>query len=295
MKDLREKTFKTGVVKIYFVEGPPSGSPLVLLHGGGDRWQHFLPLIPHLTKSWHVYALDLRGHGKSGRVSGQYRPEHYADDIVEFLDSAVKESVILFGHSLGGWVALIVAATRSEKIKALILGDPPLSMERFLTIEGSENRIAMWRTLRELGNSGLSISEFASGLAEMQVPIPGKDTTVRYGDLSGVSESSIREWADILSQVDPDVVQYHAEGRLNEYVQQVEIETILRQLQFPILLVQADPKCGGVVSDEDAKNALALMSNGVHVMLDDTGHDLGFSHGNIDLLKQAVTGFLESL
>jgi pimeloyl-ACP methyl ester carboxylesterase len=184
---------------------------------------------------------------------------------------------------------------KTEKIRALILGDPPLSIERFLAYEGSEDRIAMWRILRDLASSGLSVPELADGLANMQVPIPGEVATTRYGDQKGVDEAHLREWAEVLCQVDPDVAEYHAEGRLNEYVQQVDVETILRQLQFPILLVQADPRFGGMVSDEDANHALSLLSNGVHVKLDDTGHDLGLSRGNIDLLQNAINGFLESL
>jgi hypothetical protein len=42
---LKEQTFDTGTVTINYAEGPPSGSPLVLLHSGGDRWQSFLPIL----------------------------------------------------------------------------------------------------------------------------------------------------------------------------------------------------------------------------------------------------------
>lgn len=48
---LSEQSFETNDVKIHYVEGPPSGAPLVLLPGGTNRWQQFLPLIPHLLKA----------------------------------------------------------------------------------------------------------------------------------------------------------------------------------------------------------------------------------------------------
>jgi pimeloyl-ACP methyl ester carboxylesterase len=64
---LQEKRFDTGTVTLKYAEGPPAGPPLVLLHGGGDRWQQFQPLMPGLMAHRHVYALDMRGHGKSGR------------------------------------------------------------------------------------------------------------------------------------------------------------------------------------------------------------------------------------
>ena len=83
---LKERTFDANGVAINYAEGPPSGPPLVLLHGGGDRWQHFLPILPSLVMRWQVYALDLRGHGKSGRVPGQYRPEHRVPSSARYVD-----------------------------------------------------------------------------------------------------------------------------------------------------------------------------------------------------------------
>jgi pimeloyl-ACP methyl ester carboxylesterase len=169
---LKEQTFDTGTVTINCAEGPPSGSSLVLIHGGGDRWQGFLPILPALTMRWHVFAVDLRGHGKSGRVPGQYRPEHYVADVAAFLERRFAGPVSLFGHSLGGWIALLVAARLAERVGALILGDPPLDLDRFLAYEGSEARIGMWCEMRGLIGSGMPVPELASLLVEM----PGMDS-----------------------------------------------------------------------------------------------------------------------
>jgi pimeloyl-ACP methyl ester carboxylesterase len=200
--------------------------------------------------------LDLRGHGKSGRVPGQYRPEHYVGDIIAFLESQLAERMILFGHSLGGWIALLVAAEMEDRVQALILGDPPLCMERFLAIESSEERIELWRTMRDLADSGLSVPELASGLADLPVSVLSQDAPMRYGDLPGIDTVHLRGWAKTLSQVDPDVVQYHAEGRLDEYVRKVDLFSALQSMTCPVLLLQGDPSQGGVVSDSDAEYAL---------------------------------------
>jgi len=87
---------------------------------------------------WHVFALDSREHDKSDRVAGEYRPEHYAEDVVTFLERQPADRAVLFGHSLGGWIASLVAAQQKEKVKALILGDRPLNLHRFLTIENNK-------------------------------------------------------------------------------------------------------------------------------------------------------------
>jgi pimeloyl-ACP methyl ester carboxylesterase len=67
MNMLTEQTFDANGVLINYTLGPASGPPLLLLHGITERWQTFLPLIPHLTSEWQVDALDLRGHGQSDK------------------------------------------------------------------------------------------------------------------------------------------------------------------------------------------------------------------------------------
>ncbi|MGB9203882.1 MAG: alpha/beta hydrolase, partial [Terriglobales bacterium] len=74
---LVERTFDTGEVRLNYAEGPAHGPPLVLLHGLGRRWQVFLPVIPALSLRWHIFAPDLRGHGKSSHVARGYRGPQY--------------------------------------------------------------------------------------------------------------------------------------------------------------------------------------------------------------------------
>ncbi len=295
MNDLKEFTFLTRDSTINYAEMGSSGPPLVLLHGGGNRWQSFSPIIPSLASKFHVFALDLRGHGKSGRVPGKYRPEHYATDVIAFIKGQVSGDPILFGHSLGGWIALLVAAEQIEGLRGLILGDPPLSVERFYAIEGSEDRISFARRLRDLASMDLPVHELAQELAKLPVSLPGRDTQVKYGDLPGVDADHLREWAETLSQVDPDVVQYHAEGRLSEYIQHIDLDEAMRQVACPVLLLQADPALGGMVSDDDANHALSLFDEASHAKLDGVGHDLGRGSGDNSLLLSVVTDFLSKL
>src|SRR5262245_47600844 len=79
---LTEYTLDTGTVSINCAEGPKSGPTLVLVHGITARWQLFNPIIPALAERWHLVAMDLRGHGRSGHVPGQYRLLDYASDVL---------------------------------------------------------------------------------------------------------------------------------------------------------------------------------------------------------------------
>lgn len=291
---LKEKTFNTGSVTINYAEGPPAGSPLVLLHGGGDRWQNFLPIIPTLAMRWQIFAVDLRGHGKSGRVTRKYRPEHYVKDIVALLEKQFTNRVILLGHSLGGWIAMMVTAQLPKKVKALILGDPPLNLDRFVAVESSPERIGMWNMMLELASSSLSVPELATKLANLPVSNASPDGPSRYEDLPNVDSASILAWAETLSQVDPNAAKYHAEGRISEYIQNVNLESDLQRINCPLLLLQGDPAYGALVSDEDVENVMAWVDNCIHVRLEGLGHDLGLSSWNVTLMLRAITNFLES-
>ena len=228
-------------------------------------------------------------------MPGQYRPEHYVADIIAFLESIPSQPVILLGHSLGAWIALLAGAQKKETVRALILGDPPLNMDRFLAIESTEERIGMWRTLRRLADSGYTVTELASALAGLPVSAPGQDGPAQLGDLPGMDDVVFRSWAKTLGQVDPDVAQYHAEGRLAEYVEKANLDAALQCISCPVLLLQGDPSQGGVGTDGDVQHALSLLSDGLHVKLEGAGHDLGLGTWQVAPLLRAVTGFLESL
>jgi pimeloyl-ACP methyl ester carboxylesterase len=88
---LIEKTFDTDVVSLNYAEGPLHGLPLVMLHGTSLCWQTFLPNLPTFSFRYHTYALDLRGHGRSGRQPGAYRVVDHAADVVRFLRAHMAE------------------------------------------------------------------------------------------------------------------------------------------------------------------------------------------------------------
>jgi len=125
---LIERQFQTGEVTVNYAEGDTVGAPLVLLHGATLHWQDYEPLLPGLEKHWHIYACDLRGHGKSRRASSGYQAVDFIPDTVAFIRSMVSEPVIPFGHSNGGTIALGVAAKIPQLIRAVVLLDPSLSL-----------------------------------------------------------------------------------------------------------------------------------------------------------------------
>ena len=122
---LTEKSFYTGSLTINYAEGPTNGEPLVLLHGGTTRWQELNPLISELEDHWHVFACDLRGHGKSGHADS-YRAIDFFPDTITFVQNLIGSPATLVGHSAGAIATLGTAAQIPELIQATIVLDPPL-------------------------------------------------------------------------------------------------------------------------------------------------------------------------
>ena len=83
-----------------------AGSPLVLIHGIGSRWQVWKPVLPALAAHRDVIAVDLPGFGSSPPDGGPGNVPHLADRVTELLDALGVTRPAVGGSSLGGGVAL---------------------------------------------------------------------------------------------------------------------------------------------------------------------------------------------
>lgn len=100
-------------------EGHP---PLVILHGllGSSRnWQ---TAGADLAQKFHVFALDLRNHGRSPQAA-EMTYEAMAGDVLAWLDAQALPRVTLMGHSLGGKTAMLLACRHPERVARLIVVD----------------------------------------------------------------------------------------------------------------------------------------------------------------------------
>jgi acylglycerol lipase len=132
-------------VKIYYQYWLPEGTNraiLLISHGFGEHGGRYGNVVNHfLPKGYAVYALDHRGHGRSGgeraRVDDFF---DYIKDLKSFFDIVRKENpndkIFLIGHSLGALIALVYAEEYQQELAGLITsgagsprpGDPPLPL-----------------------------------------------------------------------------------------------------------------------------------------------------------------------
>lgn len=103
---------------------PEDAVPLVLLHGLTSHSHVWDSMVATFAESYHVLALDLRGHGDSGWADPPaYGYADYAGDLAAWLDHLALPPVVLLGHSMGGYVGAVYAAQHPARVRALILMD----------------------------------------------------------------------------------------------------------------------------------------------------------------------------
>ncbi len=112
--------------------GDPSLPTIVLVHGSMDRSAGLLRLSRRLDDAFHVVRLDRRGYGRSQAVGPPWTISANVDDVealIAQLDEPLGVSSVccVFGHSLGGDVALALAERRPDLVDAVVVYETPLS------------------------------------------------------------------------------------------------------------------------------------------------------------------------
>ncbi len=116
----------TGVRVHYAEQGDPGGEALAFLHGYADSWYSYSRLLPLLPSSYHVYALDQRGHGDSECPVAGYGVDDLAADVVAFLDSVGAPCATLVGDFSGAITARRVAEVYPGSVARLVLIAAPI-------------------------------------------------------------------------------------------------------------------------------------------------------------------------
>ncbi|MGH0033488.1 MAG: alpha/beta fold hydrolase [Myxococcota bacterium] len=110
----------------YLRWGDPALPGLVLVHGGAAHAHWWSFVAPQLTHHYHVVALDLSGHGDSGRRDA-YPRGLWAEEVMAVAEHArIVGAPILVGHSMGGLVCIGAAATYGDRLAGAIIVDSPV-------------------------------------------------------------------------------------------------------------------------------------------------------------------------
>jgi pimeloyl-ACP methyl ester carboxylesterase len=280
-----EHQYKTGTININYVVGPNNGPPLVLIPAQMGTWESYYKVLPALAAHFQVYAVDIRGHGKSSWTPGNYSWQSVGDDMRAFLTNVVKRPAIVSGNSSGGIVALWCGANIPDLVAGVVLEDAPVfavEMPRFKErdkfvynglvhavealgdlnnrdladyFKGQEMPVSATRTKRF---PDWAVRFISKRLKAAQAAYPEKPIELKKWYLPNVLTLLFKS----LSMFDPDFARAFVDGRMYEGLNH---EDALKRLKCPLLVLHATwhryERFGlvGAMDDDDAARIKQLV------------------------------------
>jgi pimeloyl-ACP methyl ester carboxylesterase len=228
----------------------PEQPAVVLLHGLGSRGQSWWPVIDPLAARFHLYVLDLRGHGASGKPQRGYRMSQYVADLDAVLEGLELDAPRILGHSLGALITLLWASERPSRATALVLEDPSLRQQP--EVLGAFDG---WQQL-----AALTPAEAAAWYRQ------------EYPDWS--DEDCIRRAQTITSTAPGVFADLRAETEEALTAGLTDRMGILAEVQSPALLIHGNPELGSMVHPEDAERFVQIMPKARRVFIPTAGHSI---------------------
>lgn len=206
----------------YIVKG--SGTPIILIHGGGSWLYSYRNNINELSKYYKVYAIDMPGHGYTKeKTKATYNLDTYADFIKEFMEKQNIECAKIVGHSWGGGWAIYYAEKYPEMVEKLVLLDSSGLNER----DESEWKYLSYPIIGEIVSKLISKNNTKSSLKKMFI------------NQNILTSTYINEIYTPLSFEENRNAQVKAQRHLDWQI----TERLMGQIQKPVLLIFGAEDC----------------------------------------------------
>lgn len=224
--------FGNGVVLSFVEQGDSGAVPVLLLHGLGDSWRSYGPVLEYLPQSVRVFALSQRGHGDSSHPEDGYRFSHFVDDLEAFMDVLDVEAAVLAGHSSHGVVIEKLAINRPGRVLGLVLIGTPI------TIRGNETAKQLYESTISKLTDPLD-ADFVRRFADSTLA-----QTVPQAFLQVILEETMKVPARVFKEFFKDLIE-------------TDLSPDLNRISAPALLVWGDQDAILSRSEQDAlANAL---------------------------------------
>jgi pimeloyl-ACP methyl ester carboxylesterase len=124
----QEGTIQVAGVPIHYLEWGDRARPgIVFVHGGSAHAHWWAHLAPMFTERYHPVAVDMSGHGDSGRRT-DYAFDVWAEEIMAVCKATgIDDPPVLVGHSMGGLISIVTAALHGDRLRGAIIVDSPVT------------------------------------------------------------------------------------------------------------------------------------------------------------------------
>lgn len=211
----KQRIHVNGIDLVYEECGNSNGNAIVLLHGFCGSSLYWQKICPMLSDQYRVIIPDLRGHGESSSPEGTYTMEAMAEDIAALLQALRIEKVVMFGHSLGGYVTAAFAEKYPEKLAGFALIHSTVLPD---TDAVKEKRAADIEAIREKG-----ISKYLYSI------IPDLFSDAKLGEM----RDEVNELIGVGQQMEAHAVISTLLGMM----QRPDRSHVLAKAKYPVLLV----------------------------------------------------------
>jgi pimeloyl-ACP methyl ester carboxylesterase len=237
-------------------KGPSSGPGVILMHGGGQTRHAWGQTTDALARrGYATMAFDARGHGGSDwSAAGRYGVEPMMDDLRIILTQSPPRPVLI-GASMGGGVALCVAAADADAASALVLVDVTPRVD----LAGAEQIIGFMRAHRD---GFASLEEAADAVAAY---LPHRPRPKDNGGL--MKNLRLRDDGRLYWHWDPGMVR---DGPMDREAHGIFLEEQARRITVPTLLVRGGKS--ELVKPEHARQFQALVPGSEWVDVADARH-----------------------
>lgn len=243
-----------GVRIAYEVTGD-SDIPLVVVHGAWGTLSNWDRVVPGLAPQFRVVAYDRRGHSNSERPprQGSYRQD--VDDLAALIEHLGLDPAWVMGLSSGAFITLLLAASRPELVRGIIVHEPPL-----------------WSLLDESSPEAVALDAMTPLIAEIVQRITA-------GDHAGAAEQFANElllgpggWAHMPEDVRDGMIANAptVPDELNDPDPWSTDERVLARYRGPLLLTSGDQS--PPVHTAVVRRLAALLPQAEHVVCPGAGH-----------------------
>ncbi|GAA4742498.1 alpha/beta hydrolase [Nocardioides endophyticus] len=254
-----EKQIDLGEITMNYVEEGSANNPaLLLLPEQTGSWWGYEDAIRLLKDDFHVFAVDMRGQGRSSWTPRRYSLDNFGSDLVRFISLAIGRPVVVSGCSSGGVMAAWLSAfAMPGQIRAAICEDAPLFASELVPSFGHGIRQAagpmfeMWN--RYLGNQW-SVGDW-EGFIKAVKNSPFAVTAEMFPDPTQPPQ--------FMKEYDPEWARAFFDGTV---AVNCPHDVMLAQVKTPVLLTHhqriEDPDSGilaGAISEPQARHAQRMI------------------------------------
>lgn len=247
-----------------------SGPPVLLLHGLAGHAEEWQETANWLTETHAVFGLDLRGHGRSERRPDDVSMQAHAADAIAAMKH-IGEPVILAGQSLGGLISIVVAATRPDLVRALVV------------IEASPAGL-------EVEDTEALASDVEKELRSWPLPFRTRDEAVAYFGGPSVSAAA---WADGLEERDDGLWPRFDIDVMVRMVREAVGDShwsAWDEIRCPVLIIRGET---GSLSRSEAKEMVRRSASSRLIEVSGAGHDVHLDRPKE--WREALSTFLDGV